>query len=208
MLKNIDPLLSADLLHVLAAMGHGDDLALVDRNFPAAANAKRLVRLDGADILSAGRAILSVYPLDSFVDHPVMRMQMVGKPDEVPSVQQDFQKIVDAAEGRHWPMGSIERFAFYEAARQAFAVVATNDHHVMAAWARFTGGEGKILFLADGNGEFVSATGLGTDMSPSGYGRRSQWLANVRAEPRVRIWTGRLRAVPATAAIMPPDRSR
>ncbi|HEY7690409.1 MAG TPA: RbsD/FucU domain-containing protein [Dongiaceae bacterium] len=127
MLKNIDPLLSADLLHVLAAMGHGDDLALVDRNFPAAANAKRLVRLDGADILSAGRAILSVYPLDSFVDHPVMRMQMVGKPDEVPSVQQDFQKIVDAAEGRHWPMGSIERFAFYEAARQAFAVVATNE---------------------------------------------------------------------------------
>lgn len=127
MLKNIDPLLSADLLQVLAAMGHGDDLALVDRNFPAAANAKRLIRLDGADIIAAGRAILSVYPLDSFVDHPVMRMQMVGKPDEVPSVQQDFQKIIDAAEGRHWPMGSIERFAFYEAARHAFAVVATNE---------------------------------------------------------------------------------
>lgn len=127
MLKNIDPLLSADLLHVLAAMGHGDDLALVDRNFPAAANAKRLIRLDGADIIAAGRAILSLYPLDSFVDHPVMRMQMVGKPDEVPPVQQDFQKIVDAAEGRRWPMGSIERFAFYEAARQAFAVVTTNE---------------------------------------------------------------------------------
>jgi len=127
MLKNIDPLLNADLLHVLAAMGHGDDLALVDRNFPALANARRLIRLDGADIITAGRAILSVYPLDSFVDHPVMRMQMVGKPDEVPPVQQDFQKIVDAAEGRHWPMGSIERFAFYEAARQAFAVVATGE---------------------------------------------------------------------------------
>jgi L-fucose mutarotase len=127
MLKNIDPLLNADLLHVLAAMGHGDDLALVDRNFPAAANAKRLIRLDGADIIAAGRAILSLYPLDSFVDHPVMRMQMVGKPDDIPPVQQDFQKIVDAAEGRHWPMGSIERFAFYEAARQAFAVVATNE---------------------------------------------------------------------------------
>jgi len=127
MLKNIDPLLNADLLQVLAAMGHGDDLALVDRNFPAVANARRLVRLDGADIITAGKAILSVYPLDSFVDHPVKRMQMVGKPDEVPPVQQDFQKVIDAAEKRSWPMGSLERFAFYEAARQAFAVVATSE---------------------------------------------------------------------------------
>lgn len=127
MLKNIDPLLNADLLHVLAAMGHGDDLALVDRNFPATANARRLIRLTGADVVAVGRAILTVFPLDSFVDHPVMRMQMVGKPDEIPPVQQDFQKIVDAAEGRPWPMGSIERFAFYETARQAFAVVATSE---------------------------------------------------------------------------------
>jgi len=126
MLKNIDPLLNADLLHVLAAMGHGDDIALVDRNFPATANARRLIRLTGADVVAVGRAVLSVFPLDSFVDHPVRRMQMVGKPDEVPPVQQDFQKVVDAAEGRAWPMGSIERFAFYEAARQAFAVVATS----------------------------------------------------------------------------------
>ena len=127
MLKNIDPLLNADLLHVLAAMGHGDDIALVDRNFPATANARRLIRLTGADVVAVGRAVLSVFPLDSFVDHPVRRMQIVGKPDEVPPVQQDFQKVVDAAEGRAWPMGSIERFAFYEAARQAFAVVATSE---------------------------------------------------------------------------------
>jgi L-fucose mutarotase len=127
MLKNIDPLLNADLLQVLAAMGHGDDIALVDRNFPAASTARRLIRLDGVDAVSAGRAVLSVFPLDSFVDHPVLRMQMVAKPDEVPPVQQDFQKIIDAAEGRPWPMGSLERFAFYEAARQAFAVVATNE---------------------------------------------------------------------------------
>ncbi|MFM9841921.1 MAG: RbsD/FucU family protein [Dongiaceae bacterium] len=127
MLKNIDPLLNADLLHVLAAMGHGDDIALVDRNFPATANARRLIRLGGIDVVAAGRAILSVFPLDSFVDHPVMRMQIVGKPDDVPPVQQDFQKVVDAAEGRAWPMGSMERFAFYEATRQAFAVVATGE---------------------------------------------------------------------------------
>ena len=127
MLKNIDPLLNADLLHVLAAMGHGDDIALVDRNFPATANARRLIRLTGADVIAVGRAVLSVLPLDSFVDHPVRRMQIVGKPDEVPPVQQEFQKVVDAAEGRAWPMGSIERFAFYETARQAFAVVATSE---------------------------------------------------------------------------------
>ena len=74
-----------------------------------------------------GRAILSLFPLDSFVDHPVTRMQVVGDPDEIPEVQQEFQAIVDAAEGRSLPMGSIERFAFYGAARQAFAVVQTGE---------------------------------------------------------------------------------
>jgi L-fucose mutarotase len=127
MLKNIDPLLNAELLQVLAAMGHGDDLALVDRNFPSAANARRLVRLSGIDVVTAGRAILSVLPLDSFVEHPARRMEMVGKPNEIPPVQQEFQKVIDAAEGRSWPMGSIERFAFYEATRQAYAVVATGE---------------------------------------------------------------------------------
>jgi L-fucose mutarotase len=127
MLKNIDPLLNAELLQVLAAMGHGDDLALVDRNFPSAANARRLVRLSGIDVVTAGRAILSVLPLDSFIEHPARRMEMVGKPNEIPPVQQEFQKVIDAAEGRSWPMGSIERFAFYEATRQAYAVVATGE---------------------------------------------------------------------------------
>lgn len=127
MLKNIDPLLNADLLQVLAAMGHGDDLALVDRNFPATANARRLIRLTGVDVVTIGRAVLTLLPLDSFVDHPVRRMEVVGKPNEVPPVQQEFQKAIDAAEGRSVPMGSIERFAFYEAARQAFAVVATGE---------------------------------------------------------------------------------
>lgn len=128
MLKSIDPLLNADLLYILRAMGHGDDLALVDRNFPAASvAAKRLVRLDGVDIVTAGRAILSLFPLDSFVEAPVLRMQMVDRPNEIPPVQQEFQTIIDAAEGRAWPMGSLERFAFYEAAKQAFAVVATGE---------------------------------------------------------------------------------
>ena len=127
MLKGIDPLLNAELLHILRAMGHGDDLALVDRNFPAASVARRLVTLDGVDIPRAGQAILSVFPLDSVVDKPALRMEVVGKPDEVPEVQRQMQAEIDKAEGKSWPMGSLERFAFYERAKLAFAVVATGE---------------------------------------------------------------------------------
>lgn len=127
MLKNLDPLLHADLLHALAAMGHGDELALVDRNFPAAALARRLVRLDGVGVVRVGQAILSVFPLDSFVEHPVLRMAVVGDPQEIPLVQREFQEAIDRAESRPWPMGQVERFAFYERARDAFAVVATGE---------------------------------------------------------------------------------
>jgi len=127
LLKNLDPLLHADLLHALAAMGHGDELALVDRNFPAAALARRLVRLDGVGVVRVGQAILSVFPLDSFVEHPVLRMAVVGDPQEIPLVQREFQEAIDRAESRPWPMGQVERFAFYERARDAFAVVATGE---------------------------------------------------------------------------------
>jgi L-fucose mutarotase len=82
-LKNIDALLNADLLGHLAAMGHGDVLALVDRNYPAAAMAQRLVTLSGVDVTTAARAILSVLPVDTFVEPAVLRMGAVG--DETPS---------------------------------------------------------------------------------------------------------------------------
>ncbi len=127
MLKNLDPLLHADLLHALRAMGHGDELAIVDANFPATSVAQRLLRLDGVDTDRAGEAILSVFPLDSFVEYAVLRMEVVDKPDEVPEVQQAFQKIVNASAGRELPMGSIERHAFYEQARRCYAVVATSE---------------------------------------------------------------------------------
>ena len=80
MLKNINPLLNADLLYALRAMGHGDELVLVDANFPADSNAQQLIRLDGADLIEAAKAILSVFPLDSFVEHAVYRMEVVGNP--------------------------------------------------------------------------------------------------------------------------------
>jgi L-fucose mutarotase len=131
-LKSIDPLLNADVLYALRAMGHGDDLVLCDTNFPADSVARatalgRLLRIDNVTAARAARAILSVYPLDSFVDHPAERMEVVGQPDEVPAVQREVQAEIDRAEGRSWPMGRIERHAFYERARKAYCVVATGE---------------------------------------------------------------------------------
>ena len=148
MLKNIDPLLSPDLLQVLAAMGHGDDLVVVDANFPADAVARqtvtgKLIRLDGVDVVQAIRAILSVYPLDSFVEAPAQRMEIAGAPDEVPEVQQEVQREIDDAEGQSLPMGSIERFAFYEEAKKAYAVVATTEGR---AYGCFLLKKGVIFF--------------------------------------------------------------
>jgi L-fucose mutarotase len=132
MLKNIDPLLNADVLYGLRAMGHGDALVLCDANFPADSVARqtvlgRLLRIDGVDAAGAARAILSVLPLDTFVDHAAFRMEVVGKPDEIPPVQAEVQREIDGTLGKSSPMGSIERFAFYERARRAYCVIATGE---------------------------------------------------------------------------------
>ena len=127
MLKGLDPLLPPDLLHALAAMGHGDELALVDRNYPATSTSQRLIRLDGADTAAAARAILSLLPLDTFVDEPLLRMEVVGSPDEVTPVQQELAGIASELEGREVSMLSVERFAFYERSRGAFATIITGE---------------------------------------------------------------------------------
>lgn len=127
MLKGLDPLLNADLLHILRAMGHGDDLIIADANFPATTMAKRLVRLDGVNAPRVLEAVLSVMPLDDFVDEPCGRIEVVGDPDSVPEVCQDFQNIITKAEEGRFQLARIERFAFYERARQAFAVVQTGE---------------------------------------------------------------------------------
>jgi L-fucose mutarotase len=132
MLKGIDPLLSADLLWILAAMGHGDDIAVVDGNHPAetiarATTSGKLVQLPGVIMERAVAAILTVLPIDDFTDDPVRRMEVVGKPDEIPAVQHSVQAVIDAAAGRTLPMHGIERHAFYAAARGAFAVVQCVD---------------------------------------------------------------------------------
>jgi L-fucose mutarotase len=131
-LKNIDPCLSADVLHALCAMGHGDEVVICDANFPADSVARRtvlgkLLRLDGVDAPRAIRAVLSVLPLDSFVEHPAERMEVVGDPTTLPAVQRESQREVDLAQGCATPFASVERFAFYERAKQAYCVIATGE---------------------------------------------------------------------------------
>jgi L-fucose mutarotase len=132
MLKKIDPLLNADLLYALRAMGHGDEIVICDTNFPADAVSREtvlggLLRVDGVSAARVVRAILSVMPLDSFVDHPALRMEIVGSPKEVPPVQAEVQKEIDRAEGRSVPLASIERMAFYERAKKAYCVVQSGE---------------------------------------------------------------------------------
>ena len=131
MLKGIDPRLNAEVLHALRAMGHGDVLAIADANFPAEAVARAtvrgaLLRID-ATAPEAVAAILTLLPLDTFVDDFAARMEVVDAPSEIPPVQAEVQAAIDAAEGRPRPMVGVERFAFYDRARAAFAVVQTGE---------------------------------------------------------------------------------
>jgi L-fucose mutarotase len=129
MLKGLDPLLSADLLHALRAMGHGDEIAVVDANFPAASNARRLIRLDGTNTPRVLAAILSVMPIDRFVDDPVKVMAVVGGGSAGPPEVVDEIGAVTAANtaGMWVRMVALERDAFYERARAAYAIVATGE---------------------------------------------------------------------------------
>ena len=132
MLKGIDQRLSAEVVHILMLMGHGDDLVICDVNHPAATIAAettygRLVDMAGCDIPTAARAILSLMPLDTFVPAPVSRMQVVGNPDGVVPIFARMQAVVDAAEGRAVTVQALERFAFYEAAKRSFAIIRTAD---------------------------------------------------------------------------------
>ena len=139
MLKGIHPLLNADVLQALRAMGHGDDLIIADTNFPAESVARatvygRLLRIDRT-APEVVEAVLSVYPLDSFVDDAAARMEVVGKPDEVPAIQQAVQAKIDASQEAPWPMISIERYAFYERAKQAYAVIQTHERNFYGCFA-------------------------------------------------------------------------
>lgn len=126
MLKGIDPLLGPELLATLRAMGHADEIAIVDANFPAAANARRLIRAEGAPATRMLEAILTVLPLDQFEPVAVFRMAVDGAEDEVPPIVDEFERLLAAA-GYDRPIGPIERFGYYERTRSAYAIVATGE---------------------------------------------------------------------------------
>lgn len=127
MLKNVDPLLSPELLRILAEMGHGDAVAVVDANFTAAAlgRGKPVVRLPGAGLERACRAVLSVFPLD-LEGEPVAFMAVSGQPDGYRSA---LQRDVLALCGSAGPAqcAAVERHAFYQQVRQAYAIVQTGE---------------------------------------------------------------------------------
>ena len=132
MLKGVDPRLNADVLCALRDMGHGDVLILADTNFPSGSIAREtvlgdLLRMENLTSAEAAEAVLSVLPLDTFVYDFAGRMEIVDAPNEIPPVQAEVQAAIDAAEGAPRPMVSIERFAFYDMARDAYAVIQTGE---------------------------------------------------------------------------------
>lgn len=132
MLKGLDNRLNAEVLFALRAMGHGDTLVISDTNFPADSIARQtvlgdLLRMDNLTCAEAVQAILSVLPLDTFVDDFAGRMEVVGDPTRLEPVQAEVQSMIDAAEGRPRPMIGIERFDFYERAKSAYAVIQTGE---------------------------------------------------------------------------------
>jgi L-fucose mutarotase len=132
MLRNFDNRLTADVIRVLRAMGHGDELVIADTNFPADSTARKtatgkLLRMDNLTAAQAIEAILSVFPLDSFVDHPVARMGITGDEQKVLPVHKEVQAVVDKAEGKSLPLGIDSRFDFYARADKAYAVIVTGE---------------------------------------------------------------------------------
>ncbi|SES21134.1 RbsD/FucU family protein [Rhizobium sp. NFR03] len=132
MLKNIHPALSADVLHALRSMGHGDTLVISDTNFPTDSVGRQTVigrplAMANLSAPQAIAAILSVLPLDTPLQNSAGRMEVMGAPDEQPDVQREVQAEIDRAEGKSCPMYGIERFAFYDLAKKAYCVISTGE---------------------------------------------------------------------------------
>lgn len=127
MLIGLPPLLSPDLLHALASMGHGDEIALVDANFPAASHARRLIEMPGVTSSALLDAVLAVMPLDTFVSPAAVTMEVVGDPRARPAAVVEFEAIVARRSHDERALGHLERQQFYARARNAFAIVHTGD---------------------------------------------------------------------------------
>jgi len=130
MLRNIDPLLSPELLHALRAMGHGDEIVIADANFPGTSSGPPCIRADGSSASEILRAVLSVMPLDTFVPDPAKTMQVVGDAAAIPEVVAEFQHIISNVADNPTQIQSLDRFAFYDSAATAFAIVQTGERRL------------------------------------------------------------------------------
>jgi L-fucose mutarotase len=128
MLKNIPTILSPDLLKILMEMGHGDEIVIADGNFPAASHAQRLVRCDGHAAPPLLDAMLQLFPLDTFVKHPVALMAVVPGDNYSPDIWPVYKKVIQNHEPHFPDFEMMERHAFYERAKKAYAIVATGEH--------------------------------------------------------------------------------
>jgi L-fucose mutarotase len=132
MLKGLSPILSPELLKVIAEMGHGDELVIADGNFPSVSMARRLVRADGHGVPPLLDAILALFPLDTFVEHPAALMSVVPGDPTKPTIWEEYRSILRRHEKGFKDFEMVERFAFYARAKEAFAVLATGESALYA----------------------------------------------------------------------------
>ena len=132
MLIGIPKIISPELLKVLMEMGHGDEIVLADGNFPAASHAQRLVRADGHGVSELLDAILTLFPLDTYVKQPITLMEVVPDDAVETPIWRDFESIVRRQTSLKSPFEYVERFSFYERAKNAYAIVATGESALYA----------------------------------------------------------------------------
>ena len=132
MLKGIPKEVSPELMHALMSMGHGDEMVFADGNFPAASNARILIRADGIDVCTLLSAIMQFFPLDTFADDRAVVMAVVDPEADEPPIWSEFRRILDEAEGYQVNLTAIERHEFYARSREAYCVVATSEEALYA----------------------------------------------------------------------------
>jgi len=132
MLKNIPEVISPELMKVLMEMGHDDEIVLADGNFPAASMAQRLIRCEGHGVCEILEAVLKFLPLDQYVKHPVTLMAVVPGDKTRPTIWEEYRKIIKASGEKFADFEFVERFAFYERSKKAYAVVASGEKELYA----------------------------------------------------------------------------
>lgn len=142
MLKNIPAILSPELLKILMEMGHGDEIIIADGNFPGASHAQRLIRLDGHNVPEVLDAVLKLFPLDTYSEKPTALMSVVPGDPTKPTIWDTYKEIIEKHDERKCEFEFVERFAFYERAKKAYAVITTSE---MALYANIVLKKGVVV---------------------------------------------------------------